>query len=49
MSNNYNSTLQSNNTDLQAILNTINELPEASGVQAPNDSLADKIKMESYL
>lgn len=28
MSNNYNSTLQSNNTDLQAILNTINELPE---------------------
>ena len=28
---NYNSTLQSNNTDLQAILNTINELPEASG------------------
>ena len=26
---NYNSTLQSNNTDLQAILNTINELPEA--------------------
>lgn len=31
MSNNYNSTLQSNNTDLQAILNTINELPEAGG------------------
>ena len=31
---NYNLTLQSNNTDLQAILNTINELPEASGVQA---------------
>lgn len=29
MSNNYNATLQSNNTDLQAILNTINELPEA--------------------
>lgn len=28
MSNNYNTTLQSNNTDLQAILNTINELPE---------------------
>jgi hypothetical protein len=26
---NYNSTLQSNNTDLQAILNAINELPEA--------------------
>ena len=26
---NYNTTLQSNNTDLQAILNTINELPEA--------------------
>lgn len=31
MSNNYNTTLQSNNTYLQAILNTINELPEASG------------------
>ena len=29
---NYNSTLQTNNTDLQAILNTINELPEAGGV-----------------
>lgn len=28
---NYNSTLQSNNTDLQAILNQINELPEATG------------------
>ena len=28
---NYNTTLQSNNTDLQAILNTINELPEANG------------------
>lgn len=31
---NYNTQLQSNNTDLQAILNTINELPEASGEQA---------------
>ena len=31
---NYNSTLQSNNTDLQAILNTINELPNAGGEQA---------------
>ena len=31
MSNNYNITLQSNNTDLQAILDTINELPEAGG------------------
>ena len=29
MSKNYNSTLQANNADLQAILNTINELPEA--------------------
>lgn len=28
---NYNSTLQTNNTDLQAILNQINELPEAGG------------------
>lgn len=28
---NYNSTLQSNNTDLQAILTSINELPEAGG------------------
>ena len=31
MSKNYNSTLQSNNTDLQEILNTINELPNAGG------------------
>ena len=31
---NYNSQLQSNNTDLQAILNTINELPEAGGTEA---------------
>ena len=31
MSKNYNSTLQTNNTDLQAILNTINELPNAGG------------------
>jgi hypothetical protein len=28
---NYNSTLQSNNIDLQTILNSINELPEAGG------------------
>lgn len=28
---NYNSILQSNNTDLQAILTAINELPEAGG------------------
>jgi hypothetical protein len=35
MSNNYNTTLQSNNTDLQAILDTINELPEAGGVELP--------------
>ena len=32
---NYNSTLQSNNTDLQAILNIINELPEAGGGGLP--------------
>jgi hypothetical protein len=32
---NYNSTLQSNNIDLQAILNQINELPEAGGVELP--------------
>ena len=31
MSKNYNSILQSNNTDLQAILTTINELPNAGG------------------
>ena len=31
MTNNYNITLQSNNTDLQAILNTINELPNVGG------------------
>ena len=35
MSKNYNSTLQSNNTDLQAILNIINELPEAVEQVAP--------------
>lgn len=28
---NYNASLQSNNTDLQSILNTINALPEAGG------------------
>jgi hypothetical protein len=31
MANNYNTTLQSNNTDLQAILSTINTLPNAGG------------------
>ena len=30
---NYNTTLQSNNTDLQAILNLINELPEAEDLE----------------
>lgn len=44
---NYNTTLQSNNTDLQAILNTINELPEASGgVELPelmNEGLASDL------
>lgn len=35
VSNNYNSELQSNNTDLLAILNSINELPEAGGVDLP--------------
>lgn len=35
MSKNYNSTLQTNNTDLQAILNTINELPNAGGGATP--------------
>lgn len=39
MSKNYNSHIQTNNTDLQAILNTINELPEAGGAE-PN--LQDK-------
>lgn len=37
---NYNTTLQSNNTDLQAILNTINELPS---VGASDPVLQDKI------
>lgn len=32
---NYNSTLQSNNTDLQAILDSINTLPDAGGVELP--------------
>lgn len=36
---NYNSTLQSNNTDLQAILNTINELPEAGGIETCTGTL----------
>lgn len=31
----YNENLQSNNTDLQEILNIINTLPEAGGVQLP--------------
>ena len=31
MTTNYNSTLQTNNTDLQAILNAIDELPQAGG------------------
>ena len=36
---NYNTTLQSNNTDLQAILNTINELPQqAAPVISVNNS-----------
>lgn len=39
MLNNYNSTLQSNNIDLQTILNTINELPDAESLK-PN--LQDK-------
>jgi hypothetical protein len=49
MSNNYNTILQSNNTDLQAILNTINELPEAGNgtntsdaTATSNDILSDK-------
>lgn len=33
---NYNTTLQSNNTDLQAILNTINELPEVGSSNSIN-------------
>ena len=38
---NYNKTLQANNTDLQAILNTINALPEVGGEQAtPEISVA---------
>ena len=32
---NYNQNLQSNNVDLQSILNTINNLPEAGGVELP--------------
>jgi hypothetical protein len=39
MSKNYNLTLQSNNTDLQAILNTINELPETVEQVAPTISV----------
>jgi hypothetical protein len=43
---NYNTTLQSNNTDLQAILNTINELPETGGIELPsiaNEGLPDDL------
>lgn len=36
----YNSTLQSNNADLQAILDSINELPEAGNGGAPNTIVA---------
>lgn len=36
---NYNITLQSNNADLQAILNTINELPEAVEQATPEISV----------
>ena len=32
---NYNQTLQTNNSSLEEILNTINELPEAGGVELP--------------
>jgi hypothetical protein len=53
---NYNSTLQSNNTDLQDILNTINALPNAnSGIELPaltnegttSDLLANKQLIDS--
>lgn len=37
---NYNSTLQSNNIDLQAILNTINDLPEANEGLDTSDATA---------
>ena len=40
MSNNYNSVLQSNNIDLQTILTTINELPEAVEQATPTISVA---------
>jgi hypothetical protein len=32
---NYNTTLQSNNTDLQALINKVNALPDAGGVELP--------------
>ena len=45
---NYNTTLQSNNTDLQAILNTINELPEVNEWSENEDAIiAGEIK--SYI
>lgn len=40
MANNYNSTLQSNNTDLQAILNAINGLPEVVEQATPTISVS---------
>jgi hypothetical protein len=43
MSQNYNLTLQSNNTNLQAILDSINELPEASDGGESNTEIEDSI------
>ena len=40
---NYNSTLQSNNIDLQSILNTINDLPEAGGAETVVDDVSRSI------
>ena len=44
MANKYNTQLQSNNTDLQAILTSINELPEAGvgGDTSAEDSLVTR-------
>lgn len=49
---NYNKTLQSNNTDLQAILNTIKALPEGDEIKLPtltNPGTADDLLLNKQL
>lgn len=48
MSKNYNQTLQSNNTDLQAILDAIHELPEAGSGGTTTDNFIEEDAVASY-